>query len=186
MQARLLRGALEKLGIEKPILVGHSMSGALVLSYALNNPDEIDGIVLFGAAAYGGKAYPAGDGDPLSRMIKTPIIGHILLYVMLIPLGRLMMKSMLEATFSPNPVHEEYRQVATALWLRPGQFKADREDILFFSPSVKSICHIYNQIRLPVTIVIGDSDPFNKEEQSFRLHKEILNSKLIELPNTGI
>ncbi|MGZ9583677.1 alpha/beta fold hydrolase [Paenibacillus marinisediminis] len=185
VQARLIRGALKNMGIENPILVGHSMSGALVMAYALNYAEEIDGIVLLGAAVYGGKAYPAGDGDPLSRMVNTPVIGHWLLYAMLIPLGRMMMDSMLKATFSPDPVPDDYRQVTTALWLRPGQFKANREDILFFSPYVNSVYQCYKQIQLPVTIVIGDSDPFNKQEQSYRLHQEIKGSRLIELPNSG-
>lgn len=185
VQARLLRGALKALAVEKPILVGHSMSGAVVLSYVLNYPEEIDGVILLGAAAYGGKAYPAGDGDSLSKLIHTPIIGHFLLYILLIPIGRVIMKFMLRSTFHPDPVPEEYAKITTALWLRPRQFKANREDILFFSPYVNSISNRYKEIQIPVTIVVGDADPFNKEEQSYRLHKEIPHSKLIELSNIG-
>ncbi len=185
VQARLLRGALQALGIDRPIIVGHSMSGAVVLTYALNYADEIDGVILLGAAAYGGKAYPAGDGDWLSRMIHTPLIGHFLLHVLLVPLGRVIMNAMLTATFTPDPVPEEYRKITTALWLRPGQFKANREDILFFSPYVNSISARYQDIQLPVAIVIGDSDPFNKDVQSYRLHKEIEHSRLFELSNLG-
>ena len=42
-QADLIYQALQQLGIKQPLLVGHSWSGALLLSYALNYPDEVAG-----------------------------------------------------------------------------------------------------------------------------------------------
>jgi len=45
LSARLIRDALQALGVERPILVGHSGGGSVALRYALDYPDEIAGLV---------------------------------------------------------------------------------------------------------------------------------------------
>lgn len=45
-QARRLRAGLRSLGVERPVLVGHSFGAVLALSYALEWPDEIAGLVM--------------------------------------------------------------------------------------------------------------------------------------------
>jgi pimeloyl-ACP methyl ester carboxylesterase len=186
VQAQLLRGALKKLGMEKPILVGHSWSGSLVLAYALAYPDELSGIVLLAPGAYGGKAYPAGKADfLLYRAASAPVLGHLLVSTLLVSLGRMLAKPAIHAAFSPDPVPADYLDRGKALWPRPGQFLANREDVYTFSPTVEALSKRYGEIRLPVVIVVGDADPFNPEQQSYHLHQAIPHSQLIVLPDTG-
>lgn len=45
-QARRLRAGIEALGIERPVLVGHSFGAVVALSYAMEWPDEVAGLVL--------------------------------------------------------------------------------------------------------------------------------------------
>src|ERR1043165_7731930 len=40
-QAGILRSALYALGVQRPVVVGHSWGGALALSYALQFPEEV-------------------------------------------------------------------------------------------------------------------------------------------------
>src|SRR2546423_5348882 len=54
VQARLLRGALQELGVARPIIVGHSWSGALALAYALDYEPEVAALVLLAPAVYPG------------------------------------------------------------------------------------------------------------------------------------
>ena len=44
-QAALIREGVRALGLERPIIVGHSFGGALALAYGLRFPDEIAGVV---------------------------------------------------------------------------------------------------------------------------------------------
>ena len=44
--------SLTALGIEDPILVGHSWGGAIALAYALLYPDDVSALVLLAPAAY--------------------------------------------------------------------------------------------------------------------------------------
>src|ERR1041385_251144 len=52
VQALIIREALQKLGLEKPVLVGHSWGGSLVLAAAIAYGNDLSGIVLLAPAAY--------------------------------------------------------------------------------------------------------------------------------------
>lgn len=47
----LLAAFLDALGLERAVLVGHSMGGAIVLSFALNRPNQLEGMVLVSSGA---------------------------------------------------------------------------------------------------------------------------------------
>lgn len=47
-----LRGLIEELGLEKPILVGHSDGGTIALIYAAHYPDQVRGIITEAAHIY--------------------------------------------------------------------------------------------------------------------------------------
>ena len=49
--ARRLRGAALRLGLRRPVLVGHSWGGAAALAYALEFAEDVPGLVLLGAVA---------------------------------------------------------------------------------------------------------------------------------------
>ncbi|ANY74511.1 alpha/beta fold hydrolase [Paenibacillus ihbetae] len=183
-QARLLHGALHQLGAERPILVAHSWSGVLALTYALDYPDELSGLVIIGGGMYR-KHYPAAEGDLLSKLVTMPILGSLFLYTLLVPMGRLLSSGMMRATFAPEPVPPEYGRAVRALWFRPGQFRANREDVLAFAQACDDISERYGEITVPVVIAAGEADPFPTLVHSTWLHREIPHSKLIMHPDAG-
>ncbi|WP_274856963.1 alpha/beta fold hydrolase [Bacillus methanolicus] len=78
-QANLIHKALIELGINEPIiLVGHSWSGTMTLSCALQFSDKVAGIVILAGAMYK-EGYPAERGDVISKVVITPILGNIIL-----------------------------------------------------------------------------------------------------------
>lgn len=183
-QAVLIHKALAKLGVERPIIVGHSWSGATILAYALMYPDDISSVITISAAMYK-EGYPAANGDALSRLVTTPFIGRVILNILLFPLGKLMAESSLKYTFSPDPIPKHYREDTFLYWLRPGQFRANREDILGFATTVQELSTRYKNIRIPVLIVVGDKDPFGTIEHAHRLNKELPDSRLVVIPDAG-
>jgi pimeloyl-ACP methyl ester carboxylesterase len=48
-----LRAFVEKLALRRPVLLGHSMGGAVALAYALAHPGEVRALVLVGSGARG-------------------------------------------------------------------------------------------------------------------------------------
>ena len=45
-QAALIRDALDRLGVEMPVILGHSWAASIALCFALDYPDEIAGVVV--------------------------------------------------------------------------------------------------------------------------------------------
>ena len=183
-QARLIHQALQKLEIDKPILVGHSWSGLLVLTYALDYPDDAAVIVTLGGGMYP-EGYPAEGGDPISTVVTTPIAGGIFMNMMLRVLGPWLAERILKETFQPEQVPEKYRLSTRHLWLRPSQFRSNREDVLVFVPTAREVMHRYREITVPLIIVVGELDPFTTKEHSYRLHRDVPRSTLIVLEQAG-
>src|SRR5262245_3037725 len=72
-QTRLLHETLLRLGVTRPVLVGHSWGGSEVLAYAVSYPQDLSAIVLLAPAAY-----PDGGPDQFMRAIlKTPVVGDV-------------------------------------------------------------------------------------------------------------
>ncbi|AGA59432.1 putative hydrolase or acyltransferase of alpha/beta superfamily [Thermobacillus composti KWC4] len=184
-QARLIHGALKQMGVEKPIIVGHSWSGLLALTYALHYPDDVSGVVTLAGAMYK-EEYPAEHGDPISRLAAAPVVGPIFVNTVPgSPLGMALARSSVRQAFAPEPVPAGYREAALELWLRPGQFRANREDILAFVPAALEAGRRYREIRCPVVIAVGEEDPYGTREQAARLKRDIPHAELREIPRVA-
>ena len=53
-QAAVLRDVLDKLGVARAIIVGHSWGGTLALTFALDFPERVAGLVLIAAPTHPG------------------------------------------------------------------------------------------------------------------------------------
>jgi pimeloyl-ACP methyl ester carboxylesterase len=181
VQARLIHEALLKLKVERPIMVGHSWGGVLVLAYALRYEADISAVVLLAPATYP----EAEHFDAQRALIKIPGLGDLIIR-MSSPLIEREIRRNLERAFSPDEVPSNYLELATAIWNRPGQIKAIVQDESDFSPTALSLSHRYGEIRVPTIIVTGDSDLLVKPElHAFPLHNTIKHSGLIVLNKTG-
>jgi pimeloyl-ACP methyl ester carboxylesterase len=185
-QAALIHKAVKALHIDEPIiLVGHSWSGTMTLSYAMQFPNDVAGLVTLGGAMYK-EGYPGEHGDSLSSLVTIPIIGDLIMNTLLAtPLGTLMGKSATVAMFKPENPPSGYEEKLLALWARPKQFKANREDTLAFPKTSAEISQWYKDIQTPVVIVVGEEDPFNTIQMAERLHHDLPHSKLVKLARTG-
>lgn len=124
-QARLINQALEELEVDKPILVGHSYGGAVVLKYLINYPDQACGAVLLGPVAY----VQEPPDDSLFAFPNIPIIGPVLTNTILLPLGRIIAERMYQQVFWPDKAPENYVDTMKSLYLRPAQFSATAREL---------------------------------------------------------
>ena len=186
VQARLLRGALRELNIEKPVLVGHSWGGAVALAYAIEYPNDTSGIVLLGTVAY---AENYGPIPSFMRLPEVPVVGGTLTSATLLIVGKTMAESMFEGAFRPNSITAAppgYVRATSALSLRPSQFRANAKQVLHTKSSLTLMEPRYGDISVPTTIVTGGADPMAKPQwHSYPLHDAIPHSKLVVLPGVG-
>jgi pimeloyl-ACP methyl ester carboxylesterase len=182
VQAAMLHQALKDLRVEQPILVGHSWGGALALAYALEFQDDLSGLVLLAPAAY-----ESDDGVSfLTKLPALPVIGDLINFIFTPLLGASVVREDLQKAFSPDPVPKHYLRRVLSEWTRPRKVKWYSVDDALLNGSLPKFTDRYSDIRVPVTIVTGDSDlivPAN--ENAHRLYGALPHAELIVLEKTG-
>ena len=181
IQALIIRDALQKLALEKPVLVGHSWGGSLALAAALAYGKDLAGIVLLAPAAY-----PGVSVEWWSLLPQVPLIGNLVVNTLTPFLGPAMVRKSLKQAYDPQHVQEDYVEQSLELWMRPDHIRAWAYDERTLRASLTVLSEHYCDIEMPVVIVTGSSDRvLDPEEHAYPLHKTIRNSKLVVLPETG-
>ena len=182
VQARLLHATLKELGVENPILVGHSWGGALAIIYALLYPESLAGAVLLAAALY-----ESQDGVSfLTKLPALPFVGDLVNYLFTPLLGARVVREDLKKAFAPDRVPKHYLRTVLSEWTKPSKVKWYSVDDALLNKDLRSFSARYSGLRLPIAIVTGDSDMIVPlAENSRRLHVELPHSEMVVLEKTG-
>ena len=182
VQARLLNCGLAQLGVERPILVGHSWGGALALIYALCHPEDVSGLVLLAPAVY-----ESDDGVSfLSKLPAWPVIGDMLNTLFTPLLSAWLVRTDLARAFAPDKVPGSYLRHTLAEWTRPKKVKWYSVDEALLNASLAKFSPRYPELRMPVSIVTGDSDLIvPARENALRLAAMLPHAKLQVLKKAG-
>lgn len=181
-QARILHEALEKLKIGHPLLVAHSWSGALALSYALQFPNDLCGIVMISGMAYETKS---GAAKPAYYAVKVPLVGTAAAHVYKLA-GRADAQKQLKQAFSPDPAPQPYVDRFLLSMFRISQLKAAARDEITLNRALKKMSPSYGKISVPVIILCGELDKtVAPAKHSYPLHEAIPHSHLIVVKNAG-
>ena len=182
-QADLLRGALERLSVEQPVVVGHSMGTMVAMAMALNYPQDVRSLVLIG-----GYYYPSLRLDALlTAPVALPVLGDAMRYTVTALSSRALLDNMAKAMFSPQDVPANFFPVLSReMMLRPVQLRANAEDAAFMVPAANAMSSRYHELSMPVTLIAGEKDKVvAMESQSVRLHDELPHSTLHTVPEAG-
>ena len=182
-QAALIHQALERIGISRAIVVGHSWSGALATAYALDYPDAVAGLVLLAPVTH---PWPGGIGW-YNPILTTPVIGPLFAHTVALPLGEMLVRPAVNAVFAPQAPPENYISRAGAeLILRPADLSANAEDLAQLKAFVTAQAPKYAAIQAPTTIITGDLDKTVSPEIHSRAIAAVLPyGKLVVLPGVG-
>lgn len=182
-QARLLHEALAKLGIERPVLLGHSWGGALATAYALRFPDDLSGLLVLSGATH---VWEGADAW-YHRIIATPLVGSLFLHVLMVPGGLMLMEAGIRNNFAPDPVPPRYAErIGLPLLFRPRQFRANSADTRRLRGFLREQSGRYGEIRVPTIIVTGNRDrTVWAKLHSYALHDAIAGSEMIKLVGVG-
>jgi pimeloyl-ACP methyl ester carboxylesterase len=182
-QADLLRRAFTKLGIERPVVVGHSLGTLVALALALNHPDAVSRLVLLS-----GYYWPTLRADvPLFSLPAIPVIGDLIRYTVGPLFGAALLPLAAKGMFSPLTVPERFAKgFAHGLTLRPSQIRAEAQDTATMVSAVAAMQHHYRELRMPVVIMAGTKDRIvDHRKHTVRLHQEIAQSALRLVPDVG-
>jgi pimeloyl-ACP methyl ester carboxylesterase len=183
VQAALIKGAADALGVENPVVIGQSFGGAVALRYALDFQDEVSGLVLLAAVSH---EWPGGIAW-YNDVSQWPVAGALLRRLVIPVYGQFSAKSGIASSFSPGtPPEQYYEESGLALLFRPKEFKANAEDIAHLKAEIIAQQGRYGELKIPVAIVTGEDDTsVSPKLHSKRLATEVENSTLTLLPDTG-
>jgi pimeloyl-ACP methyl ester carboxylesterase len=182
-QAALLADAFVRLGIDRPIVVGHSWGTLVALAMALDRPQAVRGLVLVS-----GYYYPVPrPAAALAALPAVPVLGDALRYTVAPVLGALLTPGLIAASFDPAPVPPRFAAgFPVGMTLRPEHIRASAEDSGLLTPSAAAFERRYGELRLPLAIVAGAEDRIvDPGLHSARLHREVPGSGLRLVPGQG-
>ena len=182
-QAAALRAALALRGVERAIVVVHSLAGMLGLAMALDAPGFTQGLVLLAPVSH---PWPGGVAW-YYRLAASRLFGPAFRRMFVLPAGLASMRGGVGEVFAPNPPPKDY-VVATRLPLvfRPHHFRANAEDVAAAEAHVAALSPRYPTIRVPTAIITGDHDGVVYAKiHSAGCARDIPGATLTALPGVG-
>jgi pimeloyl-ACP methyl ester carboxylesterase len=181
-QARLLKSALDKIGVSSAIVLGHSRGASVAVAMGLEYPALVRGLVL--ASGY---YYPTPRADPLASIATSlPLIGDILSHTLSPLLSRLTWPLMLAKIFEPRRVPSKFSGFPQEMAFRPSQLRAAAAESTLMIPDALMSRGRYGELKMPVTIIAGEQDRLiDTETQSARLHSELSRSTFHRIEGNG-
>lgn len=155
-QARMLWAALDTIGVERPVLVGHSLGGAVVLAMALARPDGAGALVLL--TPY---THPVSSPNPIfaGLHVRSPLLRRLLGYTLAVPLARQKAQETLETVFAPEPWPQDFViRGGGALGLRPKGYVTAAADLTAIEDEIAAQAARYGEIRVPGQVLLASGD----------------------------
>jgi pimeloyl-ACP methyl ester carboxylesterase len=152
-QARLLSAAAARLGMRRPIVLGHSFGSAVALAWGLAHPASA--LVLLAGVA---QTWPGGLG-PLYAILGSPLGGAFLAPAAAALTPRSKVEATIRSIFRPNPPPPGYAEaVGAALVLRRRSLAANARQMQRLKRDVAAMMPRYGGLALPVEVVHGAVD----------------------------
>jgi pimeloyl-ACP methyl ester carboxylesterase len=183
-QAALIAGLMDKLGIGRAIVVGHSFGGSIAAAFALAYPERTKGLVFLSAATH---PWPGGKTSWYYHLTVKPLLGRLFSETVASLAGAARIGPATTCVFAPNAVPEGYLASAQIpLVLRPRAFRANAADVEGLYRFASANAPRYKEITAPTIVISGDADTVVYEEvHSLGLARDIPGAELIWVKNLG-
>jgi pimeloyl-ACP methyl ester carboxylesterase len=154
-QAEWIRAALARRGVDRAIMVAHSLAGVLGLAMALNAPEFVRGLVLLSPVSHpwvGGVLW-------YYTVAASRRLGPMFRWLVVVPAGLWTISGGVAPVFEPGSAPPDYiERTRLRLMLRPWHFKSNAEDVVDVEAHVAVLSKRYGAIRAPTAILTGDRD----------------------------
>jgi pimeloyl-ACP methyl ester carboxylesterase len=182
-QAAVLREVLDRLGIARAVIVGHSWGGALATSFALDHPARVAGLILLAPPLY---PFPRGM-TWLYTLFATPVFGWLYAHALALPLGLPFIGVALSSAFLPQrPPHHYIKRTAALLLLRPATFLANARDVAGLRAFHAKEAQRYPTLQASTVVMTGDRDlVVAPQRHALAFAAAVPRAKLVVLPGIG-
>lgn len=155
-QADTIAELIDRLGLDRPTLVGHSLGGALSLALAIHHPAKVGRLALICPLTQAQDEVP----EPLKALaIRSDAVRAMVAHTLAVPLGLATRDKVLKGIFAPEPVPEDFAtEGGGALGLRPGNFYNASSDLVAVESDMPALAARYGEVKVPVSILYGKGD----------------------------
>lgn len=154
-QAAHLQKAAALLGLQRPVVLGHSYGGAVAMGWALTDPANTRGVV-----AVSGATMPWPGGLEAWYHVTGGVIGGATLVPLLtafVPEART--EPALSAIFAPDPVPRGYgAHIGPGLTLRRSSLRANGRQVLALKENLAAMSQGYAGLAMPFELLHGTAD----------------------------
>lgn len=171
-QAATIVKFMQATGIERPLLVGHSLGGAIALTLAVEHPQAIRGLVLISPLTHDTGHIPPAFA---SLNIHSRWLRRFLCETFAVPTSLRMAPQTLSFVFGPQPAPPDYPTRGGGLvGLTPSHIYAAGADFVDAQADLGRIERRYGEIDMPVAVMFGTADNL----LDWRQHGEAMRDKI--------
>jgi pimeloyl-ACP methyl ester carboxylesterase len=155
-QADILAALIDHLQLDRPVLVGHSMGGAVALALAQRHPEQVAGLALIAPLTHPVKeVHSVFSGLKIAR----PWVRSAVAWTLAVPLSFLRRDEALRVLFAPEIVPMDFAvRAGGLLTLRPSHFVAACADLATLPTDLAEMAQRYGDMELPVNVLYGHGD----------------------------
>ena len=155
-QADTLAKFMRALGLKQPLLVGHSLGGALSLAIALNHPDCAGALALIAPLTQAQDDVP----EPFQGLVVySPTVRKIIAWTLAIPMSIRRAPKLLKIVFGPDAVPADYpTRGGGLLGLRPKSFYNTSSDIVAVNDDLPGMMSRYGGLTIPLGMLFAKGD----------------------------
>jgi pimeloyl-ACP methyl ester carboxylesterase len=180
-QAAILARLFRQLGLKRPLLVGHSLGGALSLVIALDHPDCAGGLALIAPLTHAWKDVP----EVLKGLVITsPLLRKIISWTVAIPITIRQGPKTLQTIFAPEAVPPDFpTRGGGLLGLRPTAFYGASSDIIVIDEVLPRYTARYQSLNIPLGMLYGRGDQildYRDQAEAMKVQLPALELDLVE------
>lgn len=184
VQADVIAGLIDALQLDRPVVVGHSLGGAVALATALRHPDKISALALIAPLS----RMPAG-GPPgifASLRIRWHWLRWLFAWTLMLPLAARQRERIMQTAFGPEAVPAHFALCGGgAQAMRPSNHIAASRDLVALEPVLPRLQEGYEDLQLPVHILYGWGDRILDPQEQGRVLADQLPKGELELVEGG-
>jgi pimeloyl-ACP methyl ester carboxylesterase len=155
-QALMMSRFCGALDLGRPLVVGHSLGGAIALALALNHPEQVGGLALLAPVTQRPDRIP----PPFDGLaIASPLLRRLVAWTVATPLSLANRERTLALLFGPQPVPPDFAvRGGGLLMLRPSGFIGASTDLVAMLDGADEALARYEDLTVPVGILFGAAD----------------------------
>ena len=155
-QADAMAALIDALPLERPVVVGHSLGGAVALALAERHPGKVAALALIAPLTQA----PAAVSAAFSGLnIRSPWGRVAIAWTLAVPFALLWRDRVLNLVFGPEAVPPDYAVRGGGLVsLRPSHFIGASADLAALPEDLEDFVARQSSLRLPVGVLYGRSD----------------------------